>query len=610
MSRCMPVLSLLLLLVAGAVQAQETEPQSPPSAETTQAGAERDSGEAAAQETNIRTLLELEKQADDVIRETAAELVARGERARTPLQLIALLSGAIESGDYERAASYLDRRYLPENVSAMPPRDLLDALRVVWNQQNIIDLTAISDRPEGRLDDGLPDFRELLGVVRRDNGDEVPIYLQRIPDGKGGREWKISNATVAEIPELWDDLGYGPLAVWLQRHLPEYRVAGLESWQLVASLLFLIAAWYLSAAVSYVAMRIVLLVPNRFSEGVEAFFRTPLRLFLFLVIFRLLMDQLALSLTARIYLNSSGVDYIAFSILILGLISLVRDYNIRRLESAGNRQYVALLKPFTTIVKCVALIAVGLVWAERAGYNMSTIIAGLGVGSLAVALAAQKTLENVIGAITLYSARPVNPGDLCRFGDKVGWVEEIGLRSTIIRTLDRTMLAVPNSVFASVEVENFSHRDRIRFYRHLELQMPTADQLRVILGRLRELFLSHEDVMQETVSIRLEKIVAANAIIRIDAGVATTDYQYFLAVAEDLNLRIIELIHAAGAVFSGPGQVLQIRDIHRAPEATLTDIEAQLEHWRSEDALPFPDVDPTDRARLAGTIGLPAGGDS
>jgi MscS family membrane protein len=70
-------------------------------------------------------------------------------------------------------------------------------------------------------------------------------------------------------------------------------------------------------------------------------------------------------------------------------------------------------------------------------------------------------------------------------------------------------------------------------------------------------------VLQETVSIRLEKIVAANAVIRIDAGVDTTDYQRFLAVAEDLNLRMIERVHDAGAAFSGPGQVLQLRDFHR-----------------------------------------------
>jgi ABC-type multidrug transport system fused ATPase/permease subunit len=235
---------------------------------------------------------------------------------------------------------------------------------------------------------------------------------------------------------------------------------------------------------------------------------------------------------------------------------------------------------------------------------MSTIIAGLGVGSLAVALAAQKTLENVIGAITLYSARPVNPGDLCRFGDIVGVVEEIGLRSTLIRTLDRTMLAVPNSVFSSVEVENFSHRDRIRYYRHIELQMTTADQLRVILGRLRELFLSHADVLQETVSIRLEKIVAANAVIRIDAGIDTTDYQRFLAVAEDLNLRMIELVHDAGAPSAVPGRSCSCASSSRHrkerwPKSRRSSALAQ------RGPLPFPDFTSSEKAALLGAIRLP-----
>jgi len=562
--------------------------------------------ETASEETTMRSLIAQEKRAEEVIREKAAEIAAGDDRPRTPLQLMVLMTEAAEARDPDRAAAYLDLRYLPGELEAWSPRDLLEALRIVWSQQNIIDITALSDAPGGMTDDGLPPYRDLLGVVRMDDGEDVPIYLQRIPDGEGGRIWKISNASVARIPELWDDLGYGPVAIWLQRHLPDYRVAGLETWQLTASVLFLVIAWYLSLAVSYATMRLALKIPNRFPRGVENFFRGPLRLFLFLALFRFLIDQLALSLTARVYLNSSGVDYIAFSILLLGLISLVRDYNIRRLERAGNRQYVALLKPFTTIVKFVTLTAIALVWAERAGYNMSTIIAGLGVGSLAIALAAQKTLENVIGAITLYSARPVNPGDLCRFGDVVGTVEEIGLRSTLIRTLDRTMLAVPNSVFSSVEVENFSHRDRIRFYRHVELQMPTAAQLRVILGRLRELFLSHEDVLQSTVSIRLEKVVAANAIIRIDAGIDTTDYQRYLAVAEDLNLRMIELVHGAGAVFSGPGQVLQVREFHKAPEDTLAAVEAQLESWRADDCQPFPDYTDDEKARLAGAIRLPS----
>jgi hypothetical protein len=81
-------------------------------------------------------------------------------------------------------------------------------------------------------------------------------------------------------------------------------------------------------------------------------------------------------------------------------------------------------------------------------------------------------------------------------------------------------------------------------------------------------------VLQETVSVRLEKIVAATAVIRIDAGVDTTDYQRFLAVAEDLNLRMIELVHDAGAVFSGPGQVLQLRDFQQASQEKMAEIEA------------------------------------
>lgn len=557
------------------------------------------------QPDSMREILESEKKSEELIREKVLELEGKDDLPRTPLQLMVLMSEAFARKDHERAASYLDTRYLPEGFEEWPAVDLMGALRIVFNQQNIIDITELSDEPEGDLGDDLPAYRDLLGVVTKDDGESVPIYLQRIPDGQGDKIWKISNASVAQIPALWDDLGYGPIAVWLERKLPNRTIAGLQTWQVIAGGLFLVAAWYLSKLASFLLMRVVLLIPNRFPAGIESFFQGSLRIFLFLAIFRHLMDELALSLTSRVYLNSSGLDYIAYSILILGVISLVRDYNIRRLERAGNRQYVALLKPFTTIVKFVVLMLIALVWAERAGYNMSTIIAGLGVGSLAVALAAQKTLENVIGAITLYTARPVNPGDLCRFGDIVGVVDEIGLRSTMIRTLNRTMLAVPNSVFSSVEVENFSHRDRIRYYQHIELQMATADQLRVILGRLRELFLSHTDVMQETVSIRLEKVAAATAVIRIDAGVSTTDYQYYLATAEDLNLRMIELVHDAGAVFSGPGQVLQVRDFYRASDETLGQIQTQLQDWESAESMPFPDYTAAEKAALRGAIELP-----
>ncbi|MEP0201227.1 MAG: mechanosensitive ion channel domain-containing protein [Halioglobus sp.] len=563
--------------------------------------------EVIAPETSVKEILETQEKTAELIAERAESDPKGLENPRTPLATALAISAALKRGDYTRASDYLDMRYLPEELDQYEAEDLVRALALVWGLQNVIDLDDLSDEEEGNLDDGLPRYRDQVGTIVTSTS-EVPIYLQRVPDGDGGRVWKFSNATVAQIPALWEELGPPPAAIYLGTLLPDVRIMGMENWQWFSTILFFVFAWPLAALVSNILMRLALLIPNRFPLGIQRFFRLPARFFLFVLIARLLMEQMGLSLRARIYFDSSGVDYIAYTVLFLGALSLIRDYQIRKMERLGNAHYVALLKPFTTIVKVLVVTIIALVWADRAGYNMSTIIAGLGVGSLAVALAAQKTLENVIGAITLYTARPVSPGDLCRFGNVVGVVEEIGLRSTQIRTINRTLLVVPNSVFSSVEVENLSSRDRIRYFRNLQLQMTTADQLRLILGNLRKLFLAHPMVLQETVSVRLENIESATAMIRIDSGIDTTDYQEYLAVAEDLNLHIVELVHNAGAIFSGAGQVLQLRDFYQASEGKLAEVETILSDWRDQDEFPFPDIADDQKLALKGTLDYPPGG--
>ena len=183
-------------------------------------------------------------------------------------------------------------------------------------------------------------------------------------------------------------------------------------------------------------------------------------------------------------------------------------------------------------------------------------------------------------------------------------MEEIGLRSVTLRTKNRTLVTVPNSMFSSADIENFSVRDRIRFYKLLELQMPTPDQLRAILGEFRSrLFAAHPMVRQDTVSIRLADIEAATAVVRLDAGILTRNYEEYLAVAEDLNLRIIEIVHQNGAIFSGPGQVLQIRDFQQAGDDKLEEVQAKLEVWRQGDGIALPG--PL-RGRKAATQELPS----
>ncbi|RLQ23505.1 mechanosensitive ion channel family protein [Seongchinamella sediminis] len=505
-------------------------------------------------DVSARELIETAQKAEELVKEKASSDPNALAGQSTPLATMLGLRDAMRRKDYETAGEHLDRRYIDDAVGQYSDEALIRALAYVWNRQNINDITSISDDPQGRLDDGLPNYRDQIGSVRL-QAEEIPIYLQRVPDGKGGRVWKLSNATVAKIPAMWEELGYNDSIVKIAKWLPEFYFLGMENWQVVGVIVFFLIAWPMAMLASYLLMRIALLIPNRFPLGIQRFFHGPMKFFLYIMFARALINELGLSLTARILLDSSGVDYIAFTVLALGLLSLLRDYQIRKMQYAGNTHYVALLKPFTTIVKVLMVTVIALFWAKQAGYDMSTILAGLGVGSLAVALAAQKTLENVIGAITLYTARPVSAGDFCRFGNVTGVVEEIGLRSTTIRTLDRSVLVIPNSMFSSVEIENFSQRDRIRFFKRYQMEVPGSAQMQQVLAEVREMLQQQNKVMDETISVRFETIVDANAILRLDAGVDTLDFQEYLAVAEALNLGLLDIAERAGVRFTGPARL-------------------------------------------------------
>ena len=552
---------------------------------------------------------------------TAAELLARSQelnekyeatvlsgfqpgQAQTPQQALVALYSAFRIGDPESAALYLDLRYVPEPLEEVPPVNIARGLLFIFAQQNVLDLSRISSQPEGSLNDGLPEDLEQFGAV--DLSEEViPVYLQRIEEADGSLVWRVSNATVERIPDMWDELGYSDFNVWLSKVLPEFYILGMGNFQVAILLLAGIGGWFLTGWISLLIAGLGGRFTNPWQHALSRFLRVPLRLILYVLLIRIVIANLGLSVIAKAYLQSSPLEYLVAVILAFGLLNLYRDYKIRQLELQGDIEYVALIKPVAVILRIVIATTAALMWADQAGFNVSTLIAGLGVGSIAVALAAQKTLENVIGAITLYTARPIRPGDWCRFGSIKGTVEEIGLRSVTLRTSDRTLVTVPNSMFSSADIENFSVRDRIRFFKLLELQMPTPDQLRAILGELRTLFAAHPMVRQDTISIRLADIEAATAVMRLDAGILTRDYQEYLAVAEDLNLRIIEIVHQNGAIFSGPGQVLQIRDFQQAGDDKLEEVQAKLEVWRQGDGLPFPDLSDEEKQRLKSSLEYP-----
>ncbi len=189
------------------------------------------------------------------------------------------------------------------------------------------------------------------------------------------------------------------------------------------------------------------------------------------------------------------------------------------------------------------------------GYNTSTILAGLGVGGLAVALAAQKTIENLFGGISVIGDRPVLVGDVCRFGDRTGTVIHIGLRSTRIRTADRTVISVPNGQFSSMALENISGRDKIWFHPTLSLRRDTtSEQLSQVLDSFRGILAAEPKIEVGSIPVRFVAVGAYSLDVEIAAYVTTADYDEFLGIQQQLLLKLLRAVESAGAALAVPLQ--------------------------------------------------------
>jgi len=218
------------------------------------------------------------------------------------------------------------------------------------------------------------------------------------------------------------------------------------------------------------------------------------------------------------------------------------------------------------------LVGIGatLIYLDQLGVNITTVLAGLGVGGIAVALALQKPMEDVFGAITLYTQQPVRVGDFCRIGSETGTIEEIGLRTTRLRTLANTLIAIPNSRLANEPIDNISARKKILYRPTLRLRYDTTpEQLRQILGGIRELLGSHDRVLPENHRVRFKEIADDALLVEVYAYVDTKVWSVYLEQAEELNMRILEIVAQAGTTLSLPARTLHIEQTDGAGKAAI-----------------------------------------
>jgi len=520
---------------------------------------------------------------------------------------------AVRQGDYERATQYLDLRRLAPTQREARGQEIARELGVVLAQGGLIDLEAVSNAPEGAADDGLGPGLERVASVQAKAGP-VDILMQRATVGDQP-VWRLASSTVARIPALYGEFGYGPLGDLIPRSLIDVRVLDIALWQWIGLVLALAVGWAASGAAKTATLWILRRVLSRarmtIAQAVLDAAAPPLRLGLGLLIFSLGLLALALPLHAGTFFAVVGkvVAVVAAAWLAARLIEVFAGVATERLTARGRAAAAPMVPVGSKAVKAAVFAFAALAILQNVGVNVTGVLAGLGIGGLAVALAAQKTVENLFGGITLMLDQPVRVGDFCRFGDKIGTVEDVGLRSTRVRTLDRTVVTIPNAEFSGLQLENFARRDRIWLHPTIGLRYETTpDQLRHVLVEIRKMLYAHPKVHPDPARIRFVGFGAYSLDLEIFAYVLTTDYGEFLSVREDVYLRIMDIVAASGTGFAFPSQTTYFaRDTGLDPERQRQ-AETEVQAWRARGELCLPDFPPEQIAALGGTLDYPPDG--
>jgi MscS family membrane protein len=508
-----------------------------------------------------------------------------------------------------QAAEYLDLRNLPADLTPADGAQLARQLKIVLDRVLWIDLDLLSTSPEGDREDNLPVLRDRIGRISTVDNKTYDILLQRVPRGDGVYIWKFAGATVSDIPNLYAEFGYGRLEAVFPPWFFDVQILGIEVWFWVAFVIVACLAFPVAIALTAALIALRRWIHPASAEEMATFLTGPLRFLIAVLLVRGLMGLTGLSLVAQVLTQAATLVFVALAWVGLRLLDLFAQRIARRLEARGLVGTIILIKPAAGLLKLVILIGAGLLWLDNLGFKVTTLLAGLSISGIAVALASQKSIENIFGAVTLYASQPVKVGDFCRFGDQTGTIEEIGLRATRVRTLDRTIINVANAEFVHMHVENYSKRDRFWYHPCLKLRYETTpEQIRYVLVEVRKMLYAHPKVLPEPLWVRFRGFKDYSLDLDVFAYIGVANYDESLEVAEDLNLRIMDLVAVAGSAFAIPARIDYQLPGKPLDEQRAQNAQDQVKSWKAKRELYLPNLPKDKIDEVKGTLDYPPEG--
>jgi MscS family membrane protein len=496
----------------------------------------------------------------------------------TPYGTVMGFLTAAEQQDYQRASEYLESA-----LSKKRKEQLARLLKTVLDRGLKISMDTLSRKPEGNLDDSLSPSLEKVGTATYEE-ERLDILLHRVDQKATAPIWLFSSETLLSIPDAAGQLEpplierIFPKKFWGSRlvFLP------LSHWIFVLFILplLLVFSWLFARMLIKIVRPPVLRRINDLTESDAAWLTMPIALLIFAVLLRIL-SPLSAYLHLRIFWFGTGtvLMIMALAWLLGRLTKLARRVQIARLRQTQLLNQIILIEILTWLVQGLLIVFGLLLILRQLGFELTTAIAGLSIGGVAIAFAAQKTLENLFGTVMVITDQPIRVGDSCQAGNIEGTVESIGLRSTRIRTPNRTLVTIPNGQFSAMSIENLAHRDKFLFRHKFGLRYETTvAQLQHVLKEIRTMLSDYPGMEPATHRTRFVRFGDASLDIEVLAYVLTPDWEGFLAVQEDLLIRLMSIIEASGTSFAFPAQTVNVaNDPGRAELKARNDVSPQKE---------------------------------
>ena len=459
-------------------------------------------------------------------------------------------------GDFDAAA-----RTLGDGGTAERARRLKAVLdRHLW-----IELDLMSPAAVGDTTDGLAPDLEQLGTVPNEVGVREPVLLRRRATGSDP-VWVFDGVTVARVDEWYEALD----DTWLRSRMPSalQRTGplGFELWQwLMLGVLVPVAL-----GTGWIAGRLTISVARRASRRTKTTLDDrlvdrlwpPLIAIWSIVAYRVLVDAVALSIGAEQLVSLLARVFTAALVTWLVIrATFVLEAELPSSAWGQSKPELRALLPLAGRIARIAVFSAGAIAiVAQFGYNVTTLVAGLGIGGIALALAAQKTLEHGFGSIAIGIDRPIRVGDWVKVDTAEGEVEHIGLRSTRIRTLARSLVVIPNGRLADMPMENFGVRDRILLRAEIGVEYgATVEQLKQVRDGIERVLADHPLVWDETIVVRFLGFGASSLDIDVIAWIVTRDMNIFRAAREEIFFRFMEVVQGAGCSFAFPTQTINLR---------------------------------------------------